>query len=152
MKWMTTDVDLYIQSKEYVDTAILPLVPILIGHQMKNVVLAGEFITILGTEIERQFKGRVFLLPPFTYLKDSKLEEEFIRLNNWKESLKENGFKHVLFLTSDDSWKIFEDELKSSLLWMQPVPLEHVESKYKQQIITDEVQALVPLILKAWRN
>jgi hypothetical protein len=151
MKWMTTDVDLYLQSNEYVDTAIVPLIPISIGKQMKNVVLAGEFITVLSHEIERQFKGRVYLLPPFTYLTDSVLNEEFVRLQKWKDSITEKGFKHVLFLTSDEVWKRFADHLGSHLISMQPVPLEHVESKYKQQIITDEVQALVPLILKAWR-
>jgi hypothetical protein len=152
MKWMTTDVDLYLQSTEYVDTVIVPLIPISIGKQMKNVVLFGEFITILSNEIERQFKGRVFLLPPYTYLTDNVLEEEFTRLEKWRESIKEKGFKHVLFLTSDEVWKRFESELGSSLILVQSVPLEHVESKYKQQIITDEVQAIVPLILKAWRN
>jgi hypothetical protein len=118
---------------------------------MKNVVLSGEYVTILSNEFERQFKGRVFLLPPYTYIKDS-LEEEIIRFSAWKEDLHEKGFKYVFFLNGDDALDKSDHGLGSSLLKVHPVPLEHVESKIKQQIITDEVQALVPFIIKAWRN
>jgi hypothetical protein len=152
MKWMTTDIDLFIQSKEYVDTAIIPLVPISISQQMKNTVLSGEFTSILSNEIERQFKGRIFLIPPFTYLKDHELNKEFARLLDWREMLLENGFKHVIYMTSDADWKQYETELETSLIWLPAVPLEHVEGKFKQQIMTDQVQQIVPLILTAWRN
>jgi hypothetical protein len=152
MKWMTTDIDLYLQSKEYVDTAIIPLVPISISQQMKNIVLSGEFTTILSNEIERQFKGRIFLIPPFTYLKDRELNQEFARLLDWREMLIENGFKHVIYMTSDADWKQYETQLGTSLIWSPAVPLEHVEGKVKQQIMTDQVQQIVPLILTAWRN
>lgn len=153
MKWMTAEVDLFLQSKEYVDTAIIPLVPITIGAQMKNKVLEGEFITIIGNEIERQFKGRMFLLPAFTYIsKEVSLVNELNRLKDWKELATSQGFKHIIFLTSDRSWKEYEEELNSSLIWLSPIPLEHVDSNLKQQIITDQIQALVPMLLKAWRN
>lgn len=153
MKWMTTEVDLYLQSKEYVDTAIIPLIPISIGEQMKNKVLEGEFITIISNEIERQFKGRMFLLPPFTYISDKeKVITELNRLKEWKELVLAQGFKHVVFLTSDSTWKEQEGELDSSLIWLSPIPLEHVDGNLKQQIMTDQVQVLVPLLLKAWRN
>ncbi|WP_246942165.1 YpiF family protein [Bacillus pinisoli] len=153
MKWITADADLYLQSKEYVDTVIIPLIPISTGTQMKNIVLNGEFISILTNELERQFKGRVFLIPPFTYLKDDQqLEKEFSRLIEWKNSLTGQDFKHVVYITSDASWQQFENEMGKALIWLPAVPLEHVDSKVKQQIMTDQIQQIVPLLLSAWRN
>lgn len=153
MKWTTTDVDLYLQSKEYVDTLIIPLIPIATGSQMKNIVLNGEFITILTNELERQFKGRVYLIPPFTYLKgEQQLEKEFSRLIEWKDELTTQDFKHVIYMTSDSDWKRYENELGKSLLWLPAIPMEHVDSKVKQQIMTDQIQQIVPLLLSAWRN
>ncbi|WP_456278558.1 YpiF family protein [Bacillus sp. AK128] len=152
MKWVTTDIDVYVQSKEYVDTVIVPLIPIATGQQMKNTVLSGEFITILTNELERQFKGRAFLVPPFTYLMGNDSEKEFARLLEWKDHFLENDFKHVVYLTSDSKWKQFEGELGESLIWLPAVPLEHVDSKVKQQIMTDQIQQVVPLLLSAWRN
>jgi hypothetical protein len=149
---MTTEIDLYLQSREYVDTAIIPLVPVSFGDQMKNTVLQGEFITTLSNEIERQFKGRMFLLPPFTYWKNPSLEGDTERLLQLKHNLIEQGLNHVFFMTSDSTWRELEDIDSSSLIWLPAVPLEHVESKYKQQIITDQVQQVVPLILTAWRK
>ncbi|MFZ3588671.1 YpiF family protein [Bacillus sp. DJP31] len=148
---MTTDMDLYLQSKEYVDTAIIPLLSISLDQQLKNTVLNGEFIEKVGSEIERQFKGRMFLLPSFTYL-NSKLESEFIRLMEWKEHLVGQGFKHILFLTSEAEWQQYSEKLGESLIWLQAIPLEHLDSHIKQQIMTDQVQHLVPLILAAWRG
>ncbi len=152
MKWMTTDIDTYLQSKEYVDTAIIPIVSIEIGQQMKNTVLNGEFITIVGNEIERQFKGRMFLLPSFTYIKNSNLEQEISRLLVWKELLIEQGFKHVIFLTSEPDWKKYKETFEDKLFCIQAVPIEHVDSSVKQQIMTDQVSQLVPLIVTAWRS
>ncbi|MBM6619848.1 YpiF family protein [Bacillus suaedaesalsae] len=153
MKWMTTDVDLYIQSKQYVDTAIIPLIPVDFSEGMKNKVLEGEFITILSNEIERQFKGRMFLFPPITYLsEETNLFNDLERLKDWKMLAITKGFKHVIFLTSDAAWKEHEQVLESSLICLSPIPLEHVDGNLKQQIMTDQVQALVPLLLKAWRN
>jgi hypothetical protein len=152
MRWNTTDIDVYIQSKEYVDTVIIPLIPIETGPQMKNIVLSGEFITILTNELERQFKGRTFLMPPFTYLKKDTPEKKYSRLMEWKQHFTNNDFKHVLYITSDSDWKKYEVEMGHSLIWLSAIPLEHVDSKVKQQIITDQIQQIVPLLLSAWRN
>ena len=70
MKWTVKDLDMYIQSKEYVDTVLIPLVPITFGGQMKRTGSMNELITILSLEIEKQMKGRILLLPTFHYLSD----------------------------------------------------------------------------------
>jgi len=87
MKWVTKDMDVYIQAKEYVDTAVIPLIPVSLEGNLKNTVSMGEFITILSNEVERQFKGRIILFPAFTYSNGEELEMAKVRLNQWTSDL-----------------------------------------------------------------
>ncbi len=47
------------------------------------VVEQGEFIELLSMELEREYKGRVLLLPAFTYLVESqkKRKRSFARMD-----------------------------------------------------------------------
>ena len=71
---------------------------------MKMVVEQGEFIELLSMELEREYKGRVLLLPAFTYLVESQKNEKG-RLQEWTDHLQREGFKHIAYVTSDFSWK-----------------------------------------------
>ena len=94
MKWALGDVDVYNQSREYVDTAIVPLIPVSLEADLKGTVSKGEFITYVSVELERQLKGRVFLFPSLSYLKKSKNVIESVI--EWKTELQQE-FKHVIF-------------------------------------------------------
>ena len=59
MKWTAKDLDMYVQAKEYVDTLLIPLVPLSFGERIKKSGSMNEFITILSMEIEKQMKGRI---------------------------------------------------------------------------------------------
>ena len=43
MKWNVKDVELYEQAKEYVDTVLIPLIPITFDDQMKQLTSFGKF-------------------------------------------------------------------------------------------------------------
>ena len=70
MKWIVKDVEQFEQAREYVDTGVIPLLSISTAKKMKMVV-EQEFIELLSMELEREYKGRVLLLPAFTYLVES---------------------------------------------------------------------------------
>ncbi|MFN7252221.1 MAG: YpiF family protein [Anaerobacillus sp.] len=152
MKWQAKEVDLYLQAKEYVDTAIIPLVPISWGDELKSTVQMGEFITLISDELERQFKGRVFQFPSFTYLKSEKLEERLLRLNAFDEHLKSNGISHIIFLTSDVEWKQIEAKMNDTLLWIPSIPLEHMEQKYKMETLSSQIKQMLPIITSKWQK
>ncbi len=59
MKWIVKDVEQFEQAREYVDTGVIPLLSISAAKEMKMVVEQGEFIELLSTELEREYKGRV---------------------------------------------------------------------------------------------
>lgn len=152
MKWQAKEIDTYLQAKEYVDTAIIPLIPISWGSDVKVTVQMGEFITLISDELERQFKGRMFQFPAFTYLKSEDLQGRVLKLNQLDDHLKDNGFKHILYITSDVEWKQLEVEMKDTLLWLPSLPLEHLDQKYKMEALSDQIKQMLPILTNKWQK
>jgi len=152
MKWITKDIDIYLQSKEYVDTAVIPLFPNSWIDQVKSTVALGEYITVLANEVERQFKGRIILFPPFTYAGSEEVSSRLSRLQHWSEDVKKGGIKHIVYLTSDSEWKQVEQEVSGSLIWFPTLPLEYVDENYKQKIIQDQTKQLISLFMDTWQQ
>ncbi len=152
MKWQAKEIDVYLQAKEYVDTAIIPLIPISWGDDIKSTVQMGEFITFISDELERQFKGRVFQFPPYTYLKSEKPEERLLKMNELHEHLKSNGFYHIIYLTSDVDWKQIEAKLNDTLLWVPSIPLEHLDEKYRMETLSNQIKQMIPILTNKWQN
>jgi hypothetical protein len=150
VKWTVKDVEVYLQEKEYVDTAVIPLVPLELKKNVKSIVSMGEFVQMIVSELERQFKGRVFLFPPFTYFVSESMEEKMKRITDWTSELTANGMKHIFYVTSDAEWKAREGDLPGALLWLPSLPLEHMDEKYKQQIVTDQTSQLMNLLIAKW--
>lgn len=152
MKWQAKEMDTYLQSKEYVDTAIIPLIPVSWQSDVKSTVAMGEFISIITLEVEKQFQGRVIHFPPFTYVKSEDLATRVARLQKWIVELMSGGIVHIIFLTSDGEWKISEQELEGMLIWLPTIPLEHMETSYKRDVIADQLKQLIPIMTNKWQN
>lgn len=139
-------------AREYVDTVVLPLLPVSFGEDMKQVVGMGEFITLLAPQLEKQFKGRMLLLQGFNYLKSNETDKLVADLHEWEEQFQSNGFKHIFFITSDSDWKAVENQLKGSLIWLPSIPLESMDEKYKRTILENQVTQLLQLIIQNWQK
>ncbi|SIQ37579.1 Protein of unknown function [Peribacillus simplex] len=150
MKWTAKDLDMYIQSKEYVDTVLIPLVPLSFKGQMKQSGSMNEFLTILSLEIEKQMKGRILLLPTFHYISDEMDKVE--RLKRWANEVKKNDFEHVFFLTSDFEWKKEERELENNLVWIPAIPLEGLEIEQAREMINQQVIQILDIFSYNWKN
>ncbi|GAB1304336.1 YpiF family protein [Bacillus altitudinis] len=145
MKFQAEDADLFLQSKDYIDTAIIPLIGIDASH-IKQTVSLGEFTMIVAEDLERQLKGRVFLFPPHTYLEvNNRKQEDILAV---KQSLQEH-FQHVVFITSDNKWKE-QLEVSESAFILQSVPLEHLKVNLKQKVIQDSVEQILNFLLQKW--
>ncbi len=151
MKWCSKDLDMYLQASEYVDTAIVPLIPITWGAQKKNVILKGEFPLILSEEIERQLKGRVFLFPAMTYLASELDEDVLKRISALTSELEHEGMPFTVFITSDARWTGSE-ELGDRLVNIPPVPLEHMDEEYQREIVSEQVKHILQIVTKKWQN
>jgi hypothetical protein len=152
MKWVSKDIETYLTAKEYVDTAVIPLYSVSFGNEMKQSASSAEFITLLTNYLERQFTGRLMLVPPFTYLKSDQNEDIINGLKKWEENIEKNEFKHIFYITSEIDWKNFEDELKGSLIWLPSLPLEHLNESQKISMIESQVKQILTLFTQKWHE
>ncbi|EWG10854.1 YpiF family protein [Cytobacillus firmus] len=152
MKWISQDIDMFLKEKQYVDTAVLPLLPVSFGDDIKQSVAMTEFISLLSVQLERQFRGRLIMLPGYAYLKSAGEDSLLSGLGNWEAELKAQGFKHIFLLTSDSMWKSLEDRLEGGLIWLPSLPLEHMDENYRNSILDDQVKQLLNLFVQKWQN
>jgi hypothetical protein len=152
MKWAAKDIDMYLGAKEYVDTIVLPLLPVSFGDDIKQAASMTEFISLLSMQLERQFKGRLIMLPGYTYLKNQSEEKNIGDIRLWESEFKEQGFNHIFYVTSDSDWRAIEDKLEGTLLWLPSLPLENMDEKYRNSILEDQVKQLINLFVKKWQN
>ncbi len=152
MNWNTHDIDVFEQQKEYIDTAVIPLIPTDFGSGIRTSAAQMEFITLLCFHLERQFKGRMIITPPYTYSLNTGYPGEQERLAQWGNGLKESGVKHCFFLTSDSGWKGVEELMDDGLIWVPSIPLEHLDEQYKHSIMEDQVKQLLNVIVQKWQK
>ncbi|MCQ6526609.1 YpiF family protein [Bacillus mycoides] len=149
MKWIVKDVEQFEQTREYVDTGIIPLLSISAAKEMKMVVEQGEFIEALSMELEREYKGRVLLLPAFTYLVESQKNEKD-RLQEWTDHLKRQGFKHIAYVTSDFSWKEDMRDVQGDLFWFPSLSLEQFSDQAKREVIRAHIKNIMEMLEERW--
>src|SRR5699024_195384 len=101
MKWESNDLELFYQSKEYIDTLCIPLIPIKLDSESTDLKLANQKQTmqILVNELERNFTGRLLLSPIYTYMYETNYESEAKRLQHWTSQMAGDNFKHIFLLT-----------------------------------------------------
>ncbi|WP_210365477.1 YpiF family protein [Bacillus sp. REN3] len=150
MKWIAADIEMYEKAAEYVDTAIIPLFPISFDDDMKGFAGMAEFASLLTTQLEKQFKGRIFLLPGFSYIRDN--PNNLHALQGWENSLLDKQFKYIFHITCDSSWKQHEKDLAGSLIWIPSLPLEHMQEQQKISIVEDQVKQLLGLFTQKWHE
>lgn len=151
MKWIVADATQYEQAREYIDTAVIPLLSISLVEKMRNIVGEGEFLTALTYELEREYKGRIFLLPAFTYVERVE-EKERERLKEWTSYLQKQGLLHVIYITSDFSWKSAEEELEGDLFYVPAFPLEQLSDQAKREVIHTQIKPIVETLSEKWEN
>ncbi|MCL6571913.1 MAG: YpiF family protein [Bacillus sp. (in: Bacteria)] len=152
MKWIPQDVETYLNAKEYVDTAVVPIYSVSIGAEMKQSAITAEFITLLTSQLERQFMGRLLLFPPFTYLKEEKDEKALSDLLAWEVSLSKGGFKHIFYITSEIDWRVQEEKLNGSLIWLPSLPLANMNDSQKIAMVDSLVKQLLILFTQKWHE
>jgi hypothetical protein len=151
MNWNVKDIEIFETEKEYIDTAVIPMIPIDFIKEIKSSAAQTEFISLLTFHLERQFKGRMIITPPFTYMM-GRTEGSVEEVQEWEARMKESGVKHVFFLTSDSDWKKSEQAFNDQLIWIPSIPLEHLDEQYKHSIMEDQVKQLLNVIVQKWQK
>lgn len=152
MKWRKEDLEKYVQAKEYIDTVLLPIIPVQYGddEESKKSAFQQEVMNIFATQIEQQLSGRVMLIPSYLYIKDSEKEKEVERINQWIHDLKSQPFNHTILLTFDASWKKHEKDLEGNLLWLPGIQTGDIRSKDMQEVMKDQISQLSEIVRSYW--
>ncbi|EIT86602.1 hypothetical protein A374_03489 [Fictibacillus macauensis ZFHKF-1] len=150
MKWKSQDVAIYHQSQEYVDTVVVPLIPMSFGTDMKTAAMMSQYARLIVEEMERQLHGRLFLVPEFVYGPFESEESLHLRLQAWRKHVKEAGFTHLFYVTSDVRWKKDEHLLEDPLLWVPAIPIETMSAEYQEEIVKEQAKQLFQVIVNEW--
>lgn len=152
MKWIPQEVETYLNAKEYVDTAVIPVYSLSFGEEMKQSAAAFEFISLLTGYLERQFTGRILMFPPFTYLKSNNMEQVMSELLKWEETVLQSEFKHIFYITSELDWRMYENRMGGSLIWLPALPLGNMSESQKIELIESQVKQLLSIFTQKWSN
>ncbi|MEH7415150.1 YpiF family protein [Neobacillus drentensis] len=150
MKWIPQEVETYLNAKEYVDTAVIPVYSLSFGEEMKQSAAAFEFISLLTGYLEKQFTGRILLFPPFTYLKSDNMENVIDELIKWENVVLQSEFKHLLYITSELDWRMYENRVGGSLIWLPSLPLGNMSEPQKVEVIESQVKQLLSIFTQKW--
>ncbi|MGA3598551.1 YpiF family protein [Lysinibacillus agricola] len=146
MYFNANDMTSFMAQKEFIDTAIVPLVSVdLTSEKMKQSGSEADFLLSLTSFVEQQFKGRLLLMPPFSYsviLKDEEMPKQL------EAQLHNAGFKHVFFITCDHSWTNIGDEV--NVIWLPAIPLESMDKSVKNSILEDQLRQVIPMLSTKW--
>ncbi|MEZ0116137.1 UNVERIFIED_ORG: hypothetical protein ABRZ91_000094 [Heyndrickxia coagulans] len=148
--WRAKDMELYQQERYFIDTAVLPLVPVSFGDHIRQLASGYEWIQMIAGCLESQFKGRIVLLPAFPYLQQTIPDSAGPAIKSWEAELTESGFRHIFYLTSDPGWQRLQAELNGNVVWLPAVPLEHMEQKQQDAIVDEQVKQLISIIVRSW--
>lgn len=152
MKWISEDIQTFMEAREYVDSVLIPLYGISFAGVISKNAASTEFTSIISQQVERQFKGRLLMLPGITYCKDWDEEEKVKYILQWKATIEKEKFPFIFFLTTDKEWDLYAEKLGDSLIWMPFIPLEDLDERYKKTVIEEEVSEILNKIILKWRN
>ncbi|GEL07409.1 YpiF family protein [Salisediminibacterium halotolerans] len=150
MRWNAESLNYYAEAKEYVDTALIPLVPFNFQEKTQSAAEQGEYVQLLSEGIEKQFAGRIMLTPPYTYLQTDSLKSQCEALKQWDDHLLEAGFAHRFYITGDPAWRSLSPAEEAEVIWMPPISLSSMEMKQVKSVISQQIDQIVPLITGRW--
>jgi len=152
VKWLSEDLNKYVQAKEYIDTLIIPLETFHLSQEadLEKDAFLREVLGIYTNEIEKELSGRVLLAPAYTYLKSSDLKNEAERLNAWIYDSKSQPFASIFAVTFDNGWKKVEKHLDCDLLWLPGMKRGNIHSDESVRLIRSQVEQISELIRSYW--
>jgi len=140
------DVQQFQAQKEFIDTALVPLFSLsFVDAKIRQSSSATEYLMSLTSFVEQQFKGRLMLVPPFSYTDQTK---DSLAVNLLNEELQKAGFKHVIFITCDHTWTSYSEQI--DVIWLPSIPLESMDISVKKSVLEDQLKQIIPILTSKW--
>ncbi|MGK0554544.1 DUF2487 family protein [Macrococcus capreoli] len=126
---------------EYIDTVIIPVVPVDYSKHLIDIADHYEMIQYVTMGVEQQFKGRLLVIPPIQIFEDHQV------LTQAEAQLVSFGFKNLIFVTPQKFNLEKENVHKINIL-----PLESLDNEMKQGFVQDNIKALMKAIIQVWNK
>ncbi|AOM82820.1 YpiF family protein [Salisediminibacterium beveridgei] len=153
MKWNSQSIETFVSAKEFVDTALIPLIPLDLQLDPSKAALQGEYIAILADEVEKQLTGRVMLVPPYPYKQNKGKSDTLIHeLNEWNSYYYNAGMVNTICLTCDEELVELNALSKARVIWMPMIPLDHLEARQAKEMVREQASQVLPKIMKIWQG
>jgi hypothetical protein len=148
LKWTSPDMEMYSKSKEYVDSILFPLIPLSFDKNITSTAVNNDVINLLAHQLEKQFKGRLLLLPGFVYMEGLEAEELINHLWQWEQEIKKRGFTHLFYLTSNQA-------LNNNGIGLSGTTITIPEIENQQNfnaILEDKIKEISSLFFEKWQG
>jgi hypothetical protein len=149
MKWNFASIKQYLEVKEYVDTALIPLIELDLDD-MLSASLATEYVSAIAVTVEDQLRGRLLLFPMLTYVKGTEQSAVFNLMNAFSEKLRAEGLKNVLFLTQNDEWGNRQVAGRDDILVVEKMTQDMTEVNSDQ--LKPTAQKVVSNLIEKWQK
>ncbi|MCG1009098.1 DUF2487 family protein [Salinicoccus sp. ID82-1] len=127
---------------EFVDTALIPFASADMNGSARDNASDMEMIQMVTIQLEKQFKGRLFITPAMMTVEGmTEVLETYI------EQLEAYGFKKVIILTHLD--KSFDS---AHSIVVNRIPLEDMDAEMKMSLINDEVKNVMKQVITIWNH
>lgn len=145
MRWEKSQLERYQSAKEYIDTALIPIFRLGLGERMEETLLKAEQAVQLATRAEDQLMGRVMLLPAYTYV-ESDPELLVSSLKAYTSYIKNNHFKHVVWIASEQIWDKYIQDIPGKWLYVD----KFIRQESEQKELNHE--HFVTSLIESWKN
>lgn len=128
--------------KDYIDTAIVPVIEVDYTNNYLKIADELEMLQVVLMNLEAQFKGRLLLLPTIQQLKGQTPVHEVIEIQ-----LRSFGFKTILFVGPNQSISENIHFQKINIM-----PLSSMDDSMKQEFVQENVKLLMKSIIFEWNR
>ncbi|RXK19273.1 DUF2487 family protein [Macrococcus sp. DPC7161] len=128
--------------KDYIDTAIVPVIEVDYTNNYLKIADELEMLQVVLMNLEAQFKGRLLLLPTIQQLKGQTPVHEVI-----ETQLRSFGFKTILFVGPNHTISENIHFQKINIM-----PLSSMDDSMKQEFVQENVKLLMKSIIFEWNR
>ncbi|RWZ60277.1 DUF2487 family protein [Halobacillus fulvus] len=151
MRYIKKDSKQYIPEKKYIDTMLIPLIPIdpANDQELPKQAFLRELNQVFTAIIEKEYRGRIFLSPDYYYL-NGHHEKEIERLNEWIARIKQQPFQHIFLFTFDAKWRKYESKVDAEVIWVPGLGTGDLQSTETQSFIKEQAREISEFIQSHW--
>jgi len=143
LRFKPSDVETARRESAYIDTLIIPLIPVGFEEDMLAFSECSEMALAVSAEAERQLSGRAMLAPAFSYVGDVPVSG----IERWKEAAGAGQFRFITLITADLRWKETPVE---GLIYVPRLSLDAMSGDQRGQMITNFVGQVLEQLAKRW--